>query len=124
MATLTLTTCWVHKAASQSSYITLDAQVISEAADRPVSIKRYAAGRVRSVVQPGVAGVLSISAAKVPRATADQLRLWVGEVVMFRDPLGRKVFGVFPSLTTTEAPGYTRPDVAFTLQETTWTEEV
>ena len=124
MASVTLTTCWVHKASALSSYVTLDVSAIDEAADRPITIKRYAAGRVRAVVQPGVARMLTITAPKTTRANADQLRLWVGEVVMFRDTLGRKMFGTFPSLLTTEAPGYTRPDVSFVLSETTWSEVV
>ena len=124
MASVTLTTCWVHKASALSSYITLDVSATAEAADRPVTIKRYAAGRIRGVTQPGVAGVLTVTAPKTTRANADQLRLWVGEVVMFRDTLGRKMFGTFPSLLTTEAVGYTRPDVSFVLSEITWDEEV
>ena len=43
---------------------------------------------------------------------------------MFRDPFGRKIFGVYDTLKVSEAPGYTRPDIAFVLRETTWTEEV
>ena len=124
MASVTLTTVWVHLAATQATYVTFDAQKADEAADRPVSISRYAGGRVRSIVHPGTARVVNVAAAKISRTTADQLRDWVGETVMFRDPFGRKIFGVYDTLNVSEKPGYTRPDVTFTLRETTWTEEV
>ena len=125
MASVTLTTGWLHLAASPSTYVTLDAQAVDEVASRPVEVERYAAGRIRSVVQPGVGSGITVAAAHVPRATADTLRTWVGETLMWRDPMGRKVFGVFDQLDIKETVGlHTKPSVSFQLIETTWDEEV
>ena len=125
MASVTLTTGWLHLAASPSTYVTLDAQAVDEVASRPVEVERYAAGRIRSVVRPGVGSGIKVAAAYVSRATADTLRTWVGETLMWRDPMGRKVFGVFDQLDIKETVGlHTKPSVSFQLIETTWDEEV
>ena len=125
MASVTLTAAWLHLAAAQSTYVTFDAQTVSETADRPVDVKRYAAGRLRSIVQPGVGKTIEIAALHVTRATVDTLRGWVGETVMFRDPMSRNVFGVFGALSVEEVVGFdTRPNISMQLQETTWNEEV
>lgn len=125
MASVTLTTGWLHLAASLSTYVTFDVQTVSESANRPVEVKRYAAGRLRSVVQPGVGRSIEIAGMHAARATVDTLRTWVGETVMWRDPMGRKVVGVFANIEVEEVVGvHTRPNISLTLQETTWDEAV
>lgn len=125
MGSVTLTSGWVHLAATPATYVTLDAQVTAEEASRPVIVKRYAAGRLRAVTQPGIGSRIDVEARLVPRATVDTLRSWVGEIVMWRDVHGRKVYSVFPVMRITEALGFAaRADIGFTLEETTWDEEV
>lgn len=72
---------------------------------RPVQVRRYANGRVRAITRTGVKKQLSLNFELADRSDYDTLIDWIGQVVLWRDPRGRKVYGVYDVIEGRELPG-------------------
>lgn len=121
MASVLLDDAWIHLADDLATYVTAALTSAEESAEAPVDVRRYANGRLRSIVRPGTARTISVGLGLVDRDVADTLRSWIGQTVMYRDPAERLVFGTFPSLGIGEVPGSdgTVVNVTFDLLEVT-----
>lgn len=87
-------------------------------------VRKYASGRMRSVVTAGLRVDVTRSLVALDYATKEKLVGWLGLNVQLRDHRGNKWFGVFFAVDVTE---YQRPDLyaaAVTLHTTTTVEGV
>ncbi len=95
MATLSLTKTWLNLVATGaaiSAWREHGADADAVAMDGAVAT--YAGGRQRSVTVEGVSGNMPFTLIAVPVADTLTLRSWYGETVLYRDNLGRKMYGV------------------------------
>lgn len=127
MAEITLDQVWIAAYTDLATSYMVDAIGISETEVSPGEVRRYAGGVYRAVSGAGSAPVLSMQAVGLARSDYDALKALVGQTVMYRDPLGRKIFGVFFATEGTEEP-IGQADLVWTLdidiEGTSTTEEV
>lgn len=126
MTTVTLEQLWVHDANNEATYKTAWLSSLDESPSITGGPRTMASGAVRHFSRTGTVVSLSVSLELVARTTVDQLREWIGTVVMLREPRGRKLWGTFDALTVSEVPGADTDtvNVSFTFQQTTHTEVV
>jgi hypothetical protein len=105
MASVTLVDAWFHLASDPSQYVVMELTGESDMTARPVSVRRYAGGRVRSITRPGVKKQLNLNFDLASRADMHVLEDWVGQTVLYRDPRGRRLWGVFAAVDEAEIPG-------------------
>ena len=94
-AQVTLTDGWIHRHPTYDDYITFDIISLDETSAQEGEVRRYGSRRRSIIVDGAETRTITIITDLVPRATYNKLRGWKGQTVMFRDPMGRKVFGVF-----------------------------
>lgn len=94
MATLTLDRTWLNLAATGEAISAWRAEgPDGDTASIEGQVERYAGGRMRSYSVEGTAVVFPFTLLPLPTADADTLRGWLGETVLYRDNLGRKLYG-------------------------------
>ena len=125
MASVTLSEIWINDTADMSDYVTsygfaADDETYAVAG----SVRTMANGRRRTVTRTGTAVSLSVTLPSVDRTTIAWLRERTGQKVQLRDPYGRKERGVFFSLSVTEKGSAQLPDVSFTFESISETDEV
>ena len=113
---VTLTRCWLSLAATPATSTTFASFSRSDVRTTQGSVRMYANGRKRSVSRVGTATALGVTAVNLPPAQVALIDSWRGQVVLFRDIWGRRVFGVFYTVTVTDLLG-SGQDVAFSLSE-------
>lgn len=104
MATVTLSTVWFHDATDLSTSIEVGASNMLEQPGRIAPVRRYAGGRFRLVTVPGVAKSYQLTFLYLTRTNVDQIRAWVGKLLLMRDTAGRKIFGRWSEPTFNEIP--------------------
>lgn len=128
MASVTLEDLFLHEADDNSIFITAVLTGEHERTSKPGEVRRYAGGRLRSVTRAGSSQTLDVELRLADRADVDQLRAWVetGTQLMYREPLGRKLWGAVFGLDVKELPGVGGDvaDVSFTFEQTSFTEAV
>ena len=103
MAEVDLTQVWIHKANDADTVVKLDDTTgISEGATIAGDVYRFATGR-RWITQGINWRVIEVVALNIPRTDVDLLRTWVGELLVYRDPTGRIVWGVYQDLDIKES---------------------
>lgn len=85
-------------------------------------VQRMANGHRRAVVSAGDDRTLTVTARLLTREQAETLDGWRGQTVLFRDPWGRKVYGVFWTTTTVDYKDRSVADVPFTLEQLSYDE--
>ncbi len=95
MATLTLAETWLNLAATGEAVSAWrehgdDSDAVGVSGD----VGTYAGGRQRAIADEGVSGSFPFTLVAVPTADSLILRSWLGETVLYRDNLGRKMYGV------------------------------
>ena len=75
-------------------------------------VRRFASGQRRAVVGRGHVPSFGAQAVMVTRATYERLRGWVGELVLWRDPGGRRVFGMLGAVSAGDQAGIDTARVA------------
>lgn len=125
MATVTLTSLWLHTASDLSDYLLLGQNAETEVYAQPTEVRRYAGGRLRAVTRTGAGRTLQITLPGVEPATYESLKERVGVEQMLRDQRGRKLWGVIGEVTADEELGHARLEsISFTFLEVTDSEEV
>jgi len=104
VASISLPELWVHQASNLATFVKVHAGTISEETQISGEVRRYANGVFRAITVAGTSRTVAVSLPFLARADLKILEGWVGLPVMVRDPLGRKVFGVFFRLDTSERP--------------------
>lgn len=123
MAEILLDELWIHDADNLATFVrvTLDRETEQPTVDGET--RMYASGRMRAIVRPGRPGAHQLRCLQVERADVDQLRAWVGKLLLFREPRGRKFYGWYRALPITELP-VDLADVDLTVDELTHSEAV
>jgi hypothetical protein len=127
MASLTLTDTWFHDASDLTDNVNLGATRLSEVPASVAPVRRYAGGRFVLVTVPGIQKQYRLSFPAPTRTIVDTLRDWSGQLLLYRDTFGRKMYGRFNAPTFTEKVGLASTvvaDVSVTFTEVTHTEEV
>lgn len=125
MATLTLTAVWINLLSTGAAVSGQRAGGEERVADMVGDTETYGNGRQRGVSRLGVKGSLPVGLRGVTTATVTTLESWVGQTVQYRDNRGRKLFGVFYSVTTKPwEESVDQYDVSLTLKIVTVTEGV
>lgn len=124
MATVVLTDCWINLASDLTQSLTMVLTGESDMTSRPVDVRRYSGGRVRAITRPGTKKQLNLSFDLAERADMLVLEDWIGEPVLYRDPLGRRLWGVYGAVDEAEIPGadLDTVNVNLTLHEITFDE--
>ena len=126
MTSIAIDAAWFNLASDLTQSITMVLTGESDVTSRPVDVRRYAGGRVRSVTRPGTTKLLSLSFELADRADMYQLEDWLGSTVLYRDPRGRRLWGVFGAVDEGELPGVGEDtvNVNLTFTQTTFDESV
>ena len=126
MTSIAIDAAWFNLASDLTQSITMVLTGASDMTSRPVDVRRYAGGRVRSVTRPGTTKLLSLSFELADRADMYQLEDWLGTTVLYRDPRGRRLWGVFAAVDEGELPGVGEDtvNVNLTFTQTTFDESV
>ena len=124
MTSIAIDAAWFNLASDLTQSITMVLTGASDVTSRPVEVRRYAGGRVRSVTRPGTTKLLSLSFELADRADMYQLEDWLGTTVLYRDPRGRRLWGVFAAVDEGELPGVGEDtvNVNLTFTQTTFDE--
>lgn len=126
MTSVTVEDAWFNLASDLSQSVTMVLTGESDMTARPVDVRRYAGGRTRSVTRPGVKKQLNLAFELAARDDMHTLEDWIGKTVLYRDPRGRRLWGVFGAVDESEIPGASGDvvNVNVTFQETTFDESV
>ena len=120
---LTLRDLWINRADDPSQYVVLEG-TITEKQARSGQVRTMANGRRRVVTRAGESKEYAVSANRVEVDTINLLASWAGDVLAYRDPQGRKVFGTFFEVSTEPWNGFQVGSVSFTFTNVTYSEEV
>ena len=126
MTTVTLEDAWFNLASDLSQSITMELTGESDMTSRPIETRRYANGRVRAISRPGSTKQINLNFQLATRSDMHQLEDWVGLTVLYRDPRGRRLWGVYGAVDESEIPGADDDtvNVNITLSEVTVDETV
>jgi len=102
MASVTLEQAWFHDADDFATSVQADLTAATEQAERSGDVRLRANGNLVLVSGPARPANLDVELSQCPRTVVDQLRLWVGKRLLYRDPRGRVEFVTFLSLTVVE----------------------
>ena len=87
--------------------------------------RRYAGGRVRYITRPGAVDSVSVSCKYVAKSIRDDLEALIGDLVLYRDGRGRKIYGGILSVSATEVAGAAGlVNLAFEVTQVTHSEAV
>lgn len=125
MASVELQSILVAPVSDLSATVALEANTTDETTSRPLDVRAYAGGRRRVIRRAGTDRVVMVGCPYVERAAWRSLVDLVGELVLFRDTRGRKVYGVFGDVQAGETLGADLLEsVTFTVTEVTYSEVV
>ncbi len=125
MAVVVLARVWLHTATDLSDRIEIE-DVTAFPLDVSIAGREVvmASGRVRSISNPGTLRRLAVTCTAVSEAQRDDLLRRQGVMQLWRDPHGRRHWGVFRDVNVTPLPGFGQSNVALTFTEITHSEAV
>ena len=124
MASVELTQVWLHEAEDHDEFVRLLARNISATPERKVERRPRAGGRVQMVSTPLRHRTVTFDAIQVPRSDIGWLDDRLGDMLMFRDPRGRVLFGFLADLPTDEHLWTKKADLGLTFRAITYSIEV
>lgn len=122
MASITLDTVYLAALPDLSVMLLLDVPEVDDNEEGFGDVRTYANGRRRSINRVGNSRTIALAPDWLTRSEVALLRSWRGKVVLFRDPTGRKVYGVFHALKSSPYILNDMERVSFTLAEVTVSE--
>lgn len=124
MASVTLDSAFLAPASDLSDVLTFGTNGRSDKPSTPGEFRSYANGRRRLITTAGRDRQLDVTAVFLTLADAERLLAMSGQVVLFRDAWGRRVFGAFLGASVRDYTDRLHQDVTFTLTEVTYSEAV
>ena len=126
MTTLTLVELWVAPVGDLTNTLQLRTRTEDETVQTPTEVRRYAGGRDRVITRPGTTRRLAVTCLNVDRDDYLELLSRQGTVQLFREPRGRRIYGVLSAVTGEEwrAREDTLGTVGFTITESSYIEAV
>jgi hypothetical protein len=126
MASITFSGVWLNAGDDLSNSLYLDTAVsVSGDKARRGETRTYAGGRIRLITRPGTAASVDVTSDYTTRTSRDWLESVVGELILYRDGRGRKLWGTILAVHATEVRGAAElVNLSFTVNEITHSEEV
>ena len=87
-------------------------------------MRSYGNGRRRMISRAGTNRTVELTLGLCDRATVQRIERWVGKLLCFRDPTGRKMYGVFWAPTINERDDTDAAEITLTAEEVTHSEQV
>lgn len=88
-------------------------------------IRMYAGGRTRLVTRPGTTETVNVSVNYTTQANRATVEGLVGDLILYRDGRGRKIYGAIFNVSAQEITGYQELcNLSFTVTSVTHSEEV
>lgn len=123
MASIVLDRAWVNLASSPALSVSFFTTGRGDTRQTLGSVRPYANGRLRAISRSVSQQSLTVTGRLLTPAQLVTLDGWRGQVVLFRDVWGRKLYGTFFNLTVVDyAAPNTFQDVTFTLDQVSYTE--
>lgn len=124
MAVVALEQLWVHDAEDPSDYLRFYTSDRSDSSEIPGEVRRYAAGRLRTITRVGEAQNIGATLRLVSDTDLEQLKTWLGALLLVRDHRGRLMFGTYFKLAVVDYEDRSGYDVTVTFQQVTRSIEV
>lgn len=105
MASIILDHLWIHRADDPADHLTLTLDAATPTAAVDGEFETFGGGRVRLRRGPGTRRTVEYRCEQVPRAAIEQLQDWVGQVLLWRDPRGGRMYGAYLEQPTVWLPG-------------------
>lgn len=124
MASITLTYPRLASNDDLSDMLTVRAQDVNAGVEERGETRWYAGGRKRYISSTGTARYVNLYWRAMEQDDREKLEGWLGDIVLWRDPRSRKLWGTISRFNETEIIGTDRCDVEFTITELTHSEVV
>lgn len=124
MATVSLSAAWLALASAPATSVQVMVTARPYTPSQSGGVVRYANGRYRAITVAGTSRALDVTANLVSQTVQATLESWIGQTVLYRDPQGMKMYGVFYQLKETPRMWPAVADIQFTLTEVTYSEAV
>lgn len=124
MASVTLDRVWLNLASDPSQSVAAWSGSPTDDDTLPGQVYTYANGRRRVITTAGDVRQLKRTLRVLDAATIETLREWRGQVVLFRDKRGRKVYVTYFTVSTTDYPDGSGYDVTLSMESVTFQEDV
>ena len=126
MTTLTLTDLRIAPVGDLTDTINVTIRGEGESVLTDAVVRRYAGGRDRIISRPGETRTVAFDAVNVARTDYLELQARLGTLQLFREPRGRRLYGVVVAVTADEwrARSDTLGQMSFTVTTVTYSEEV
>lgn len=124
MATVELSKVWIHRADDLAAAETFYSNKPGDDFVQDGEVRAYATGRLRIISRPAQRSGYRVNLRDVTDAQVETLKEWAGQLLLYRDPRGRMIFGSFFTLTIDEYKAVDGNDVSLTFQQVTHTVEV
>lgn len=92
MASVNLTSSYLHRANDIDDYVSFPEAASNRSLSTRTGVRSYSDGKRRVVASPDRDRLLRLQLPVVPRSTANALREYLSEVVLFRSPTGEYVY--------------------------------
>jgi len=124
MASVALDTVYLALVSNLTAPLLLDVPGIDDDDEGFGEVRSYANGRQRSISGAGGRRTIDLEPDWLTRAEVALLRSWKKQMVLYRDPTGRKIYGVFHRVRSSPYILNQMERVSFTLTEVTFSEAV
>lgn len=122
MASTDLETVHLALVTDLTTQLLLDVPAIEDDDEDFGEVRSYANGRQRSVSRAGNLRTIGLEPDWLTRDDVALLRSWKRQLVLYRDPTGRKVYGIFYKVRTSPYILNDMERVAFVITELTYSE--
>lgn len=124
MAAVTLDRLWIHDGDDLSTYLRFYTTDRDDRRSVPGEVRRYASGRLRTVVRTGTSQTLPVTLRLVTDPELAVLESWLGRVVLVRDHRGRFMFASYFDMAVDDYEDRSGYDVKVTFGQVTRSVEV
>lgn len=121
---VTLNQVWLHDAVDPENYLRFYTIDRADDRERGGAIRSYAGGRRRIITTPNRQQAIPATFRAVTSTQLDQLDDWAGELLMYRDHMGRLEFGTYFKLAIADYKDRSGYDVTITFETITYSIEV
>lgn len=124
MAVVNLETLWVTDLVNPAESYPLPLSGLNWKTVKEGEVRTYGGGRRRLVTRKTKYRAADVNLSFCDRSTVRLLEEWTGRLLLWRDPMGRKFFGVYMEPSVDEIDGADGASVSLSLTEVTYSEEV
>lgn len=126
MATVDLDDVWVHRGTDLATYVTFVFDQADDTSERDGDVQTFLNGRRAGSATAAEPRTVTYTCDLADRSDAETLAGWLGDLLLVRDGVGRKLWGVVYSVPHAEIRGTSGRlvDLTFTVEEVDHDESV